>query len=277
MVDADLAAGLRLSRACGWNQTLDDWRLLLSLGPGLFRVAERDGEVVASAGAVCHGDTLAWVCMVLVLPGERGRGLGGALFDDVLERVDERVRRGTLGSVGLDATPEGHGLYRKRGFSDGPRLERLQLTDRLVPRPAEVRPLVAADFEGVLALDRRAFGADRAPALRHAFAAAPGLAWIAAGGAAGGYCFGRHGDHSDHVGPLAASDLERAAALVAACASVDAGRPLIIDAFARPAWIRALAALGFRTQRPFTRMYRGPAPAGREPQRLLAAFGPELG
>jgi len=32
MTEADLAEGLRLSRASGWNQTLADWRLLLSLG-----------------------------------------------------------------------------------------------------------------------------------------------------------------------------------------------------------------------------------------------------
>ena len=68
MSEADLAGGLRLSRASGWNQTLADWRLLLSLGPGLFRVGLQGDRIVASGGAVRYGGALAWVCMILVEP-----------------------------------------------------------------------------------------------------------------------------------------------------------------------------------------------------------------
>ncbi|HUG53763.1 MAG TPA: GNAT family N-acetyltransferase, partial [Vicinamibacteria bacterium] len=84
MKEEDLAAGLRLSRASGWNQTEEDWRRLLSLGEGLFRLGEDDGRVVASGGAVRYGDALAWICMVLVEPAARGRGVGTAIFDEVL-------------------------------------------------------------------------------------------------------------------------------------------------------------------------------------------------
>ena len=111
MTEADLADGLRLSRASGWNQTLEDWRLLLSLGPGLFRVAVLDGRVVASGGAVRYGDALAWICMILVDPERRGHGLGTRIFDEVLDRCEAEVRAGRLRCVGLDATPAGHGIY----------------------------------------------------------------------------------------------------------------------------------------------------------------------
>jgi hypothetical protein len=68
MSEADIEGGLRLSRASGWNQTRADWRLLLSLGAGLFCVAVEDGRIVGSGGAVRYGDALAWICMILVDP-----------------------------------------------------------------------------------------------------------------------------------------------------------------------------------------------------------------
>ena len=109
----------------------------------------------------------------------------------------------------------------------------------------------------MLARDREVFGADRGPVLRWALASAPDLAWADTGG--GAYCFGRHGDHSDHVGPVVAEDRESALALVRACLSLPRRRPLILDARVEPAWLAALGALGFREQRPFTRMYLGDA------------------
>ena len=109
MREADLEDGLRLSRASGWNQALGDWRLLLSLGPRLFRVGLLDERVVASGGAVRYGDALAWICMILVDPERRGHGLGTRVFDEVLARCEAEMRAGRLHCVGLDATPAGHG------------------------------------------------------------------------------------------------------------------------------------------------------------------------
>ncbi len=195
MTEADLADGLRLSRASGWNQTLEDWRLMLALGPGLFRVGVEDGVVVASGGAVRYGGDLAWICMILVDPGRRGRGLGTRVFDEVLARVVEAQARDGLAAVGLDATPAGRGLYAPRGFVDGPPLVRMRregpasgatgaLAPSLRPEPdgiAATRLMAAADLDAVLALDRHVFGADREAVLRDALARAPGLAHVAVG------------------------------------------------------------------------------------------------
>ena len=118
------------------------------------------------------------------------------------------------------------------------------------------------------------FGADRGALLRWAHASAPDLAWATPGGA---YCFGRHGDHSDHVGPVVAEDRESALALVRACLSLPRRRPVILDARADPGWLADLGALGFREQRPFTRMYLGETRPPSEPACELAVFGPEFG
>src|SRR6185295_6045016 len=198
MTEADLEGGLRLSRASGWNQTLADWRTLLSLGPGLFRVAVRGSDVVASGGTVCYGEALAWICMILVHPDERGRGLGQRIFDEVLERARARQAAGRLRAVGLDATPSGRGLYLQRGFLDGPSLVRLRAPEAAsAAARATAPPLAASELEPVLRLDLAVFGADRSLVLRALAASAPGLARVArAGGRVRGYCFGRHGDNA---------------------------------------------------------------------------------
>ena len=204
MTEADLEGGLRLSRASGWNQTLEDWRTLISLGPGLFRVALRGADVVASGGAVCYGEALAWICMILVRPDERGHGLGKQIFDEVLERARARVSAGRLRAVGLDATPAGRGLYLQRGFRDGPALVRLRAEPEAArtARPGPTSPLAASDLAGVLERDLVVFGADRGVVLRRLARSAPELARVALdGGRVRGYCFGRHGDHADQLGP----------------------------------------------------------------------------
>jgi GNAT superfamily N-acetyltransferase len=278
MTPDDVAAGLRLSRASGWNQTEGDWRLLLSLGPGLFRAGVRDGRVVASGGAVRYGDALAWICMILVDPAHRGGGIGTAVFDEVLVRCEAERRAGRVGTVGLDATPAGRGIYLQRGFVDGPPLVRMRVAPADAGGAPATRsaPLAEGDLEPVLALDRDVFGADRSAVLRWAWASAPELARIArAGDRIFGYCFGRHGDHSDEVGPVVAEDLAVALDLVGGGIAA-ARRPLIVDAAVDAEWVQALGELGFREQRPFTRMHLGGPRAHRPPLRERAVFGPEF-
>jgi GNAT superfamily N-acetyltransferase len=279
MTEPDLAEGLRLSHACGWNQTLEDWRLLLTMGEGLFLVGLEGGRVVASGGAVRYGDALAWICMILVEPASRGRGLGTRVFDQVLERCAAERRAGRLRAIGLDATPAGRGIYLERGFQAVAVLVRLRVEPApAAPPAAGVEPLELSSRDAVLALDRAVFGADRARVLQRALEHAPDLAWVArVGERIVGYCFGRHGDHSDHVGPVVAEDPTVARDLAAACLSRARERPLILDARAEPRWLATLEALGFREQRPLTRMYLGEARPTARPALEHAVFGPEFG
>lgn len=279
MEEEDLAGGLSLSRAAGWNQTLADWRYLLSLGPGLFRVGVADGRVVAAGGAVRYGEALAWICMILVDPEARGRGLGARIFDEVSSRCEGEMRAGRLRAVGLDATPGGRRIYVQRGFTDGPGLVRMRLASKAPAHPSgAVRAIAASDLEAILSLDKEVFGADRGAVLRWALAAAPERAWCAyAGARLRGYCFSRRGDHSDHVGPVVAEDGAAALDLVRACLSTARDRPLVVDARALPSWLTALGEMGFREQRSFTRMYLGGARPPARPALEPAVLGPEFG
>ncbi|HEY7515982.1 MAG TPA: hypothetical protein VIC87_15950, partial [Vicinamibacteria bacterium] len=89
--------------------------------------------------------------------------------------------------------------------------------------------------------------------------------------------FGRHGHDADQVGPVVAEDVPAALAVVSAGLTASPPRRVFLDAPAWPEWRAALAAVGFREQRPFTRMYcGGRAPTG-EVARVFAIYGPEFG
>ena len=237
----------------------------------MFRAAVKGGRVVGTAGAAAYGAELAWVCMVLVDPAEQGRGLGTRLLSDVLERL------AGFAAVGLDATPQGRPVYERLGFVAGPGLLRLEREPAPSPGPSgAVRPMSAADLAGVLAWDRDVFGADRSRVLAHARATASEYAFCAgAPGALEGYCFGRRGWNAEQIGPVVARTTEAAARLVSAVLARHPDRRFYIDVTTRPAWRAEVERLGFREQRPFTRMGRGAPPA--VPQALHAIFGPEFG
>jgi GNAT superfamily N-acetyltransferase len=273
MTPEDIPEGLRLCRAAGWNQREEDWRAMLDLNPDGFVAAVSDGAVVGTGGSVRYGGSLAWVCMILVDPVARGRGIGIRIMEELLEKLK------SVAVVGLDATPRGRPVYVKLGFRDARPLARFEARLSSSARPAGARPLRHADLPAVLAWDREAFGADRGPLLRWAFDEAPEYAWCAAGaGGLLGYSFGRHGYNAEHLGPVVAHESEIARDLATACLGRAAGRPVFIDAPSdRPEWHRALMALGFAEQRPFTRMYRGDAKEPGRPQELFAVVGPEFG
>ena len=271
MTLADIPSGLRLSGAAGWNQQDSDWRFLLERNPGRFVVAVRDGRVIGSGGAVCYGTSLAWVCMILVDPSERGHGIGTRIVSGVLDRLSD------MRSVGLDATPFGLGVYTRLGFVETGRLLRMEAP----PTSGEedespVRPLASSDFTAVLDLDREVFGADRGELLRAAAARAPAFVAVREGGLAG-YCFGRDGARSRQIGPVVASDLELASSLVVTSLISGLGQPVVVDVPAeRGDWLELLHEFGFEEKRPLVRMFRGASPVGR-PERVWAIFGPEFG
>ena len=271
MTADDIPAGVTLCRQSGWNQTATDWRLLLE-PPSFFRTAVLRGRVVGTAGAVVYGQSLAWVCMVLVDPAERGRGLASRLVGEVIERLP------SVDTVGLDATPKGEPVYARLGFEPAARLARLEATAPAsgLEAPAPVRAIAEADLEAVLARDGQILGADRGNLLREARAAAPEYAWCQNDDSSlAAYGFGRRGAHAAHLGPIAASSQAAALDIVTASIARHPGKRFFLDAPRRPDWHEALGRLGFREQRPFTRMFRGKARTC--PEQAYAIFGPEFG
>jgi GNAT superfamily N-acetyltransferase len=198
---ADIPAGMRLKEAAGWNQTAADWERVLALEPdGCFAI-ECDGHVRATTTAVCFGEELAWVGMVLTDAQYRGRGFARQLMEHTLAYL--RGKR--VAWIKLDATDMGRPLYERLGFHGEGTIERwMRQAGAVTARSGVVGP-----FEFDAALDRQAFGADRSRLLHV-------LAGLESASIAGtGFALGRPGARSAYFGPCVARSAGAARELLA--------------------------------------------------------------
>ena len=275
----DLDAALDLSATAGWNQRLDDWRMLLRLAPSGAFAALADERIVGTAIGIDYGG-FAWIAMMLVNPAHRGRGIGRRLLEAAMGSVpsDRPIR--------LDATPMGRPLYQQYGFEDEARLTR-HVIPRARPRDvsARLRRLTTTDLQTLAGRDSVVFGGNRQTVLEWALDGAPqyGLVVESEAGPAH-YCLGRAGRLVDQIGPVVAGDEEIAQTLVDAALGAAGVRPVAVDAFdAYNMFAASLAALGFEPQRPLFRMCRragqGATAIGSRNRKGLVEFailGPEF-
>jgi predicted N-acetyltransferase YhbS len=276
MTPADIAAGLELSRAARWNQTMREWELFLRLSPKGCRVAVIDERVVGTVATARYEDRFAWIGMVLVDPAERGQGIGGRLMVEALSVLKD------MPSIRLDATPAGHAVYQKLDFVDEYRLSRMEaavLSEGLTLQRNPARPMTKDDLPAVAIFDRQVFGADRSLTLEWMFDGAPEYAWaIEERGQIVGYTFGRRGFNFEHLGPVVAHDQQTARRLVSACLNRQDGKRFILDAsHCENGWRSWLESVGFREQRPFIRMFYRDNPYPGLPPKQFGILGPELG
>ncbi len=189
MTEADVLAADELRQLAGWNQTLDDWRMMLGLQPGGCFVATRQGTVVGTVTTIGYAG-LAWIGMMLVHPEHRGRGIATCL----MRRALEFLQVANIKCVKLDATPAGYPVYAKLGFVTESTLQRWQRVDSgsgaAAPcGEAEPRALGAADWASIKALDTRGFGVERSKLLGSLAARSRrALVWPARGAPAGWDC-----------------------------------------------------------------------------------------
>ena len=273
MTATDIPAGMRLKELAGWNQTPADWRQFLEYCPRGCFAAEVEGKVVGTAATIVYEERFAWIGMVLVDPEYRGRGIGTRLLEKTIEYLDEIG----IGTMKLDATPQGRPIYQKLGFQDEYEIERW-LLKRPAPAAAEA-PELTPVTDAVLQLDREIFGADRSRLLQSLATENPDFAMARKGGdGIAGYTFGRHGTLADHLGPWIARDEETAAGLLDEFLRRSRSEKVFVDGLKERRFVSGLlAARGFTVSRPLTRMVRGPNHYPGRPDLLCAILGPEFG
>ena len=265
---ADISAGMRLKEAAGWNQTEADWRNLLELAPESCFGIECDGELRATTTAICYGRELAWIGMVLTDPAYRGRGLARRLLEHALEYL----RRERVHWIKLDATAMGRPVYERLGFRDEAVIE------RWVRKPGIRRTGGNATRPFLLdaAIDREAFGADRAPLLR-------ALAGIEATSIArAGFAMGRAGSTASYFGPCVARSKDAARDLLAGFLAKHGDESIYWDILAANGDAIELArGNGFERARELMRMSMAgvdnPEPLEKNDALVFAAAGFEYG
>ncbi len=266
-----IADGVALSSEAHWNQNEADWSLMLSAGTAIGYQAP-DGQIVGSALILPYGDAFGWISMVLVTASWQRRGIATRLLHDCMSMLQDRG----LAQI-LDATPAGALVYGPLGFTAQFEMQRWE-TDKVsieVP-PAEFsRPYEAADLQTILDYDFPVFGGDRATILRGLITRSGPCAWVA--NSRNGFLLSRDGRRARQIGPICADDSATAIDMLAQALSVCSG-PVFIDVpDMHDGVVAFLKELGFVSQRPFTRMYRGAAAGFGDPSRMYAVAGPELG
>lgn len=204
LASTDLPAALELSEQAGWNQTVDDWRMLIDLAPEGCLAIEVDGELAATTTLLCYGQRLAWIGMVLTKKPYRGRGFARRLLTQALMLADQTA----IQTVKLDATDQGRPLYEKMGFRSEQAVERWT---RPGTGPAMVMtdPVGGDSGENWLTTDHLAFGADRSLLLENlARRGQPAF------GVHGAYWLTRPGRHSHYLGPSVCDAAKTARALI---------------------------------------------------------------
>ncbi len=252
MTPGDLPAGLALSSAAGWNQTLDDWRLSYALGADRSFVATSRREVVGTVIGVSHGSA-AWIGMMLVREDVRRRGIGKRLMRQVMAACAGHRY------IGLDATPAGRPLYLLLGFHETNKLERRVRPAAPFEYARDPRVVGIRDPEAVCRMDERATGIERS-ALIHRLVVQGDVGSFAleVGGSQSGFCLTRPGQRYRYIGPLAAHSVDDAGVLLRAVLAAFPGQPLALDVPVRqPAWRSLLEALGFSVTRRLDRMVYG--------------------
>lgn len=237
----DVAAGLSMSTAAGWNQTLTDWQLLLRLRR-CFVLRDAGGVIIATSPVLPYPSSFGWIGMVLVHALFRDRAFAARL----LQRAIDYLRLTGLTPM-LDATPAGRSVYQRMRSAD------IEGVIRWRREPGEVRPrdgLVASPPAVVPASDDLAFGADRKAVLSALAQRAKGA--VLRHGEA--YAVRRRGRVAAHVGQAVCAEPGCVPALLDAAITGVAG-PIIIDVPDRSlAAADHAAAAGFVPERMLTRM-----------------------
>ncbi len=274
----NLPFALRLSNAEGWNQTAEDWKLMI-MDPGNVCMAVVKGDsIIATAIAVNYNGEVAWIGMVLVDREHRGQGLSKLLLSSLFEELK------TCRSIKLDATPAGQAVYKKFNFKDEFLIHRLTATS------INGEGISAEDGNGILPmeehhvpeivdLDASVFGTRRDQLIDYLNQSSPQTAFVMMRhGKVVGFSLGRKGTRFHQIGPVMALSVQDAMQLMLNCIKNLAGQPVVIDLLAN--WNELqhqLENLGFVQQRYFVRMYKDKNPFPGTANNHYLICGPEFG
>jgi GNAT superfamily N-acetyltransferase len=268
----NLAGALELSTLAGWNQTAEDWRLLLDLAPqGCFCIKE-DDKIAATATLLCYEETLAWIGMVLTHPNYRHRGFASALLKHALERAEALKIR----TIKLDATEQGEALYKQFGFAHEQAIERwcrgpLDRQKRTASNSEPPANCLRGDFQADIDIDKDAFGANRSNLL------AALLRRGACFSNSDGYVFTRSGRSTAQLGPCVATQKNEVSKLLKSAMGNFDSTEWSWDLLPQNLEAVSLAMeFGFLPNRRLVRMWRGEQLRPKE-QLMYATAGFEFG
>lgn len=208
----------------GWNPGRHDAECFYAADREGFLLGSLDGEPVGCISAVKYGHGYGFLGFYIVVPEQRGRGLGIQLWRAAMDRLAGR-------NIGLDGVLAQQENYRKSGFSLAYRNARYEGVDLAGGRVSDsVVPLAEMGFAAVADYDGAVFGTDRAAFLRAWVAQPEGVALgYRRAGQLAGYGVLRPCRQGYKIGPLFADDGEAADELFRALTARAGGEPVYLD------------------------------------------------
>ncbi|MDQ6676524.1 MAG: GNAT family N-acetyltransferase, partial [Acidobacteriota bacterium] len=116
----DVSAAMELCEEARWNQTADDWRMLIERDQEACFGLYMEGELAATTTLVCYGKGLGWIGMVLTRERFRRRGCASLLVKHAIELAAARG----IETLKMDATDMGAPIYASLGFAGEQPVER---------------------------------------------------------------------------------------------------------------------------------------------------------
>ena len=274
MTAADLPAAMDIKQQEGWNQTINDWKLLLEDSPGLCLVALHQDQVVATVAAIGYEQKLAWIGMMLVQKAYRGLGLAKMLMKGILEKIEDYP------IIKLDATPAGFPVYKKMGFEPEYTIYRMVRGPQPLSIKAggQARTIEERSLPGIIDFDRQIYGVKRQHLLGYLYQQSPDAAMvIGREESPHGFILGRPGTNYYQLGPLMAESTDIAIDLLSS-ALQRLDQPVVVDVLQeKTELINWLHGQGFSVQRELIRMYYKTNPIPRKVENQFLISGPELG
>lgn len=272
----DIADGMKLSVAEGWNQSEDDWKLLIENEQNVCVLAVYDKEIIGTGAVMNYANKIAWIGMVLVASVYRRQGISKLLLGHIFQKIN------SFESVKLDATPAGQQVYRKLGFKEEyliTRMVNLSVQDLPVNKEDSVRQVRPEDLHEIISLDRAVFGAERNMLIRSLIKTFPRKAWvIKRNNHINGFVLGRKGYRYHHIGPLIASTDEGGKALIIKALRYLSGKSVVVDVPCdKRELVNWLSSIGFVEQRRLVRMYKEKNPYPGDVEKYHLICGPEFG
>lgn len=226
MTAADLVQAHVLSAELRWPHRPQDWEQVFAHAEGF--VAERDGEIVASALRWHWGERHATLGLIIVTPACQGRRVGHRLMTALLDGLDDHT-------VLLHATVAGQGLYERLGFERIGEIRQHQGIAQQSP-PVELekgwrlRPAGVNDAATLAQLDTAARGMPRDAFIADLLAGAETTVILVDDeNEARGFGMLRRFGRGHVIGPVVAPDAQTAKTLIAYLAAVNAGNFTRID------------------------------------------------
>ncbi len=225
MTEADLPYTQALSAELRWPHRPIDWEQGFAHAEGL--VAERDGQVIATAQRWRWGERHATLGLVIVTPACQGRRVGHRLMTALLDGLDDCT-------VLLHATAEGRGLYERLGFVRIGEVRQHQGVAQptpLIALPAgwRLRPAGLNEAPALHQLDAQARGMPRPALINDLLAQADACVVLDHDGTQKGFAMLRRFGRGHAIGPVVAPDADSAKALIAHLAGMNAGHFTRID------------------------------------------------